>query len=484
MERGQTGYIDDVSLRPDLVVPGTGEAGGFRSLIATPFRLGGRIVGAVEAYSRSPRKWTVDDFKVIEWLSHQASLVLETLDLQRQLDRRRREAEDASMRKTRFLAAVSHDVRTPANAINLLAELTVRAGECPSRVDEVPELARELKANAAALVELVSDVLDVARFDTGRLELEISTFSLSALVNREVNQLRAVAAAKGLSLSLEKPTDAEPVHLRTDRMKLSRVVTNIVANAIKFTQDGGVTVLCRPLPTGHVEIAVSDTGVGIPVDTQPHIFDEFFQMTNPARDRTKGTGLGLAICKRLADAIGCTLTVDSTPGTGTTFTITIPPALVASPAPDAPTVTVPHPAGPTGAAPRPLTGLQILLVEDHHPTRRATARLLASAGATVIQAETGTAAIHLLRHESPHVLLLDLMLPDIDGSEVLKSLRTRRPESLRTIFAVSGDCTDRRAEQVKALGADGLIPKPVNIHTLVQRLASAAAGEREAQLVS
>jgi two-component system, cell cycle response regulator CtrA len=130
---------------------------------------------------------------------------------------------------------------------------------------------------------------------------------------------------------------------------------------------------------------------------------------------------------------------------------------------------------PTPLAAKPLEGMPILLVEDHPPTRRATARLLAGFGAIVLQAETGNEALQMLREKSPRVLLLDLMLPDIDGSEVLKFLRESPNRSLRLIFAVSGDVTPERAEQVKGLGANDLIPKPVNIEHLVRRISAEVA---------
>jgi signal transduction histidine kinase len=244
--------------------------------------------------------------------------------LQRELDARRREAEEASVRKTRFLAAVSHDIRTPANAISLLAELIRRTAANPALVGEVTELAREMHESAMSLVNLLGDVLDVARFDSGKIEVQESDVSVGELLAEEYRRMQPLAREKGVSLEFVPPP--EPITVRSDRIKLSRVVGNLLGNAIKFTERGAVRLeACRD-GDGWANVRVADTGIGIAPQHQSHIFDEFFQLGNPERDRNKGSGLGLAICKRLVDAMGGRISVVSTPGQGSTFTVSLPPA--------------------------------------------------------------------------------------------------------------------------------------------------------------
>jgi signal transduction histidine kinase len=305
------------SVETDMYLPGN------RRLImlinAAPIRRDGRLIGAVGAFvDITPQK-----------------------ELQRELDIRRREAEEASVRKTRFLAAVSHDIRTPANAISLLAELIRRSAANPALAADVPGLALELHGSAMSLVNLLGDVLDVARFDSGKVELQETDFALDALFADEYRQLSPLARDKGLTLEYVPPDP--PVWLRADRIKLSRVLGNLVGNAIKFTDRGSVRVTASAVThedgaTG-VEIRVSDTGIGIPPDAQRHIFDEFFQLRNPERDRNKGTGLGLTICNRLVDAMGGRLSVQSAVGEGSTFTITLPGSCITSPPPATPAAT-------------------------------------------------------------------------------------------------------------------------------------------------
>jgi signal transduction histidine kinase len=245
--------------------------------------------------------------------------------LQRELDLRRREAEEASVRKSRFLAAASHDIRTPANAISLIAELIKRTADNPKLAGEIPELAQEMHASAMSLVNLVTNVLDVTRFESGKLELQETEFPLAALLEEEVRQTLPLAQAKGLDFELQEPPAS--LWLLTDRVKLGRVMGNLLGNAIKFTDAGAVRVTTRRTEAGDVEINVTDTGIGISAEHQEKIFDEFFQLFDP--QRSKGSGLGLAICKRLVEALGGMLTVDSTPGKGSTFTVTLPPTSVA-----------------------------------------------------------------------------------------------------------------------------------------------------------
>jgi signal transduction histidine kinase len=243
-----------------------------------------------------------------------------------ELDRRRREAEEASSRKTRLLASVSHDIRTPANAINLLAEVLRRAADNPALAVQVPDMAQRLQANARSLVELVSDVVDSVRLDSGRLDLQESTFVLNDLLAGHCRDLLPLAQAKQLRLELAAPEP--PIWLRADRGKLTRVLSNLVGNAIKFTETGGVTVSAALSAGGAALVHVRDTGVGIAPEQRERIFDEFAQLHNPERERTKGWGLGLAICRRLLDVMGGSITVESAPNQGSVFTVCLPPRCV------------------------------------------------------------------------------------------------------------------------------------------------------------
>ncbi len=461
MQENRTAYLEDIALRPDLEVPMPADGRILRSVLASPLRVDDTVIGVIKVYSTDRREWTEEQFRIVEWLAAQSSLLLEAAKLQQELDQRRREAEDASIRKTRFLAAVSHDVRTPANAISLLAELISRSAADPAYAAEVPELARDLKVSAQSLVELVSDVLDLARYDSGRLDVQISRFPLWQLIDGEVHQLLPLAQAKGLILSAQN--DAGDLILDTDRMKLARVLKNVVGNAIKFTDRGSVEVTSALRVDGDIEISVNDTGIGISREHQAHIFDEFFQLRNPERDRSKGSGLGLAICRRLVEAIGASLQVESTPGEGSVFRLVMPASLRVLEGGSSER----GGNGESECVHNSLVGVRILLVEDHQTTRVMTSRLLAQEGAVVLEAGSGSQALEILEQDTPQVVLLDLMLPDMDGSEIIRAIRKKRPDSLRCVFAVSGDVTAARLEELRTLGVDEVMSKPIDINRLV-----------------
>ncbi len=248
----------------------------------------------------------------------------------RETELHRLNAVETADRKTRFLAAVSHDIRTPANAINLLAELLLQTanGQTASHGndDDHAEMIRDLRSNALCLTRLVGDVLDVTRFELSEAVLHQVDFRLSEFLQDEVRQHLPSADEKGIDIAVEAPFELE---LRTDRVKLGRVLSNLLGNAIKFTNAGGITVTSSLIPAGGWRLSVRDTGIGIDPENLPRIFDEFFQIKNPARDRAKGSGLGLAIARRLTEALGGKLTVESKVGVGSTFTVTLPANVIA-----------------------------------------------------------------------------------------------------------------------------------------------------------
>jgi signal transduction histidine kinase len=242
------------------------------------------------------------------------------------LDRRRQEAEEASGRKSRFLASVSHDIRTPVNAINLMAEVVRRTAENPLLATQIPDLAQRLQANALSLADLLSEVLDISTFETGRIKVHESEFSLNELLAEECRRLLPLAQAKALQLAAEPPDP--PLWLRTDRTKLARILTNLVSNAIKFTDAGAVTITAALTLNGAL-IHVRDTGVGMAPEHLERIFGEFAQLRDPDRDPNEGWGLGLAICRRLIGLIGGDITVESRSGHGSVFTVRLPVSSVA-----------------------------------------------------------------------------------------------------------------------------------------------------------
>ncbi len=377
-------------------------------------------------------------------------------------------ASEISRRKTRFLAAVSHDVRTPANAIALSAELIGRISGNPSMASMMPEVAEGLKRSSRNLVELVSDVLDLTRFDSGRIDVELQEFRLKDFLEKEVQQHALAAQQKGLTLKIEPLS--ENLLICTDRLKLARIFGNLMANAVKYTETGSVTIRTERAAKS-ILVEVIDTGVGIPKRHLDDIFDEYFQLSNKERDRQKGSGLGLAICRRLAEALRCRLSVSSVLGQGSTFGVEIPNV---SPAGEAEDLSFGGRLAPSGArldkvTPR-LEGLRVLLVEDHELTRTSMQQILQDEGATVSGVSEGAAVVEALLRESPDVLLLDLMLPDMDTIEILERVRGAKHNHAFKILVISADLSPTTVESARALGAESFLVKPIPVDTLIELL--------------
>ena len=228
------------------------------------------------------------------------------------------------MRKSRLLASISHDIRTPLTTINLMADVIRHTADDPALAARMPELAQSLQTNALSMADMVSDVLDISAIDSGRVTVHKSEFVLDELIAQERTSLEPMARAKRLSLDFV--SGHPPVRLRTDKVKLARVLRNLMTNAIKFTETGGVSVSIAAAAGQSVLIEVSDTGIGIAPENLQLIFGEFAQLRASNDDDKRGWGLGLAISRRLAGMLGGTITVESLPGRGSTFTVHLPGA--------------------------------------------------------------------------------------------------------------------------------------------------------------
>ena len=245
-----------------------------------------------------------------------------------ELERRRREVEAVSRRKTQLLASISHDIRTPIHAISLMAEILRRTARAPTGEARLPAIARRLQSQALAAAELLSEVIDLAAFDAGQVALHTSRFDVNEMLAEQAQRMAPLAEEKGLVLELD--TDAVPLLACTDRLKLGRIVGNLVGNAVKFTEHGVVSLRSRRDDEGRLHVSVADTGCGIAAGSLDSIFGEFCQEDAAATRTGSGWGLGLAICRRLTLLLEGELRVESAPGKGSTFTVVLPASVCAA----------------------------------------------------------------------------------------------------------------------------------------------------------
>lgn len=358
---------------------------------------------------------------------------------------------EASQLKTNFLSTMSHELRTPLNSVIALSGVLGRrlAGHIP---DEEYSYLEVIARNGKHLLALINDILDISRIEAGREEVAFTTFDAGHLVADVLGMIQPQAQQKGVEL-LQRP-GAPGLLVTSDADKCRHIVQNLVANAVKFTEKGKVEVVAQ-CDGSKLTVTVSDTGIGIDASQLEHIFTEFRQADSSTSRRYGGTGLGLAIAKKYAKMLGGDIAVSSVLGKGSTFTLSLP-SLPAEPTASCPVPAVPRPLPPPPGAP----AKTILLVEDSEPAIIQLKDFLEESGYQTMVARGGGEALGLVARHVPDAMILDLMMPGIDGFEVLKTLREAEPTANVPVLILTARHISK--EELKLL-------KRNNVHQLVQK---------------
>ncbi|HLO75177.1 MAG TPA: ATP-binding protein [Magnetospirillum sp.] len=365
-----------------------------------------------------------------------------------------RAAVVASQAKSAFLANMSHELRTPMTGVLGMADIL-----CRTRLDaEQTEILNTMRSSAHTLLTILNDVLDFSTIDSGGMRLHPTDFELARVVGDTVRLLTPGAVEKGLRLDAVVTPDC----LRWvygDPARLQQVLFNLISNAVKFTDHGGVIVRVQP-QGGAVTFAVEDTGIGIAPDDLAPLFQPFTQADASTTRRHGGIGLGLAIAKRLIGLMGGELAATSTPGQGSVFhfTIAFPPGSPpASQEPEAPPAHQPR--------------LRLLLAEDNPVNQTLLIRLLESAGHTVTLAQHGAQALELASQRQFDAVLMDMQMPVMDGETATKLIRMLPGEQARLpIVALTADAVEEHRQRYQAAGLDALLTKPVAPEVLFRTL--------------
>ncbi|WP_309889853.1 ATP-binding protein [Archangium sp.] len=322
----------------------------------------------------------------------------------------------ASDMKTRFISNVSHELRTPISSILTLSRLLLDHIDGPLNGEQEKQVLF-IRKSGEALQELIDDLLDLAKIESGRVEVRPTRFSVAELFGALRGMLRPLRVHEGVSLAFEEAEGLPELH--TDERKLSQILRNLISNALKFTQRGEVRVSAAPGPRqGTVVFSVHDTGVGIAPEDQERIFEEFVQVEGPHQQGVKGTGLGLPLSRRLAELLGGALDVHSQPGEGSTFQ-----AVVASDYTQRQGAKGEEDAGSQSLEQETSNARTVLIIDDDEVARYLVQRLLAEASLQFREASSGGEGLRLAGEMRPAAILLDMSLPDMDGSEVLEALR-------------------------------------------------------------
>ncbi len=343
----------------------------------------------------------------------------ELTELNAELEQQKRQLGEASRLKSAFLANMSHELRTPLNSVIALSGVLGRR-LTKTLPDEEREYLEVIERNGRQLLSLINDILDLSRIEAGREEVSLAHFSMHLVVNEVVAMVAPLAQEKGLTL--ESTVDDKLPGLRSDPVKVRHILQNLVGNGVKFTERGSVRVSsgCDGV---RLWVAVQDTGIGIEPTQLPFIFEEFRQVDGSASRQHGGTGLGLAIARKYATLLGGRLEVASKPGEGSTFTLTLPLSLAVGDAGGH--LALPRTMTPRAAPSAAGKGQRILLVEDNDPAAVQITDVLEATGYRVRRARGGVEALAMVDAERPDAVILDLMMPGMDGFEVLRSMRAR-----------------------------------------------------------
>ena len=381
-----------------------------------------------------------------------------------------RREKSASAAKSSFLAVMGHEIRTPLNAIMGSAELLRRTNLSMDQRENV----ETMLDGGQVLTDLLNDLLDLSKIEAGKLEIEDLPIETSDLIRNIERLWRPRADDKGLDFTVEIAANA-PAGFMGDPTRIRQVVFNLISNAVKFTERGGVTLRIEPVETDGddqtdetpltLRFSVIDTGCGMDTPTLERVFLPFQQADSSTARHHGGTGLGLSICRRLSELMGGELTATSTPGEGSAFRLTLPVETVA--------VEDKQDDAEDDAEHAP--AMTFLCVDDHPVNRRLVGALLQPGGHDVILAQSGAEAIDLYDIAEPDIVLMDISMPEMDGVEA--TARLRADGATAPIIALTGNVTDDDRARYLAAGMNDMVAKPIEPRALYAALSRAIASQ-------
>jgi len=480
-QHGQPAIVPDVRLDPRYiaVAPDT------RSELCVPLAAGPFITGVINVESTQPDAFTDDDLRLMSTLASNLAVLVERARLfeeveaaRVELQQRAEALEEANVRlqeldrlKSQFLANMSHELRTPLNSIIGFSEVLLDGlvGEMPP---EQRECIQDIHASGEHLLNLINDILDLSKIEAGHVTLEPTTFDVRGLLLEVRATITPLIEKKSQTLTLEQAESLPP--LTADHFRLKQILLNLLSNAHKFTPpEGHITISCDLADPATMIFSVTDTGIGIKPEDQEIIFEEFRQADGSTTREIEGTGLGLAISKRLVEMHGGRIWVESDYGHGSTFSFLLP--LAGPPTTEA---------GSSDETAPPSDNKTVLVVEDDRQFSNLLALYLRQEGYMPVQHYSGAGVLHLARELRPALITLDIILPDQDGWDVLRTLKSDRQVKDIPVLVIS---VMENSELALSLGAVDYLLKPMrrdDLQTLLNRLATRKPTTRMAKVLA
>jgi signal transduction histidine kinase/ActR/RegA family two-component response regulator len=423
---------------------------GWRSVVAVPMLREERIIGSLVVRRKVTGDFTEETLDLLETFASQSALALLNAQLFTALQERSAQLEVASRHKSEFLASMSHELRTPLNAVLGFSEVLLERmfGDINERQEEY---LRDIHSSGKHLLELLNEILDLSKVEAGQMELEFTSIDVPAALEYAASMLRERATAHSIDLRVELGERVGAVE--ADELRFKQVVLNLVSNAVKFTPDGGSVVIWADEVDADLHVSVKDTGVGIPVQDRERIF-ESFQQGGRGASREEGTGLGLTLSRRIVELLGGRMWLESEVGVGSTFGFSIP---------------IRRGRGKIQREGQPQASASIVMIEDDRASLDLLAAYLSGAALRVTTTRDGQSGLDAVRRDRPSAVLLDIVLPGIDGWAVLQELKSEADTKDIPVIVVS--IVDERSRGA-AMGAAAYLVKPVSRDDLLAALAA------------
>jgi signal transduction histidine kinase len=462
------------------------------SALITPLRMRDQILGTLALFRYDPEQpaFTADDLTLAQDLADRAALAIENVRLFGQLSAERallaervaertvelRQANAELARATRlkdeFLANMSHELRTPLTAILGRTELLQEEIYGPLTTRQVESL-DSIEASGRHLLSLINDILDLSKIEAGKIEIEPMPILVDALCRASLQMITQSARARRISLNTTYDSQVSIIY--GDERRVKQILVNLLTNAVKFTPEGGAIGLeVQGNPQAHtVSFTVWDTGIGIAADQIGQLFQPFMQIDHGLNRQYEGTGLGLSLVQRLTEAHGGSVDVESAPGAGSRFCVTLPWPAEIRPASGA--LSAGEPSHPLAQAPlrselrEPSAGYlaaHILLAEDNEENSQVVVEYLCAHGFSVTVARNGFEALLWAEEARPAIILMDIQMPGMDGLETIRRIRANEQLAGVPIIALTALAMPGDRERCLAAGADDYLAKPVSLSRL------------------
>lgn len=440
---------------------------GVRAYACHPLMSQGRVLGTLSFGTRSRNSFSDDELSLMKAVADQVSIAMQRNLMEGRLRQAKQAAEAASHTKSRFVANMSHELRTPMTGVLGMLDLALQTDDNAERTEYI----RTAQRSAGSLLRILNDVLDLAKVEAGKFSLDPKPFALRACVSQTVEIIMPEVRRKGLELTMQVDEQL-PEHVLGDQVRLRQVLTNLVGNAVKFTERGGVQIALRSggcPPDGSIEVSFSvrDTGIGIPEDKRHLLFYSFSQLDDSDTRNHGGTGLGLAISKEIIERMGGRITLESEGGKGSCFSFSVRLGVAdVVPEETRPAIT------PVPISPEAGKGRRLLVAEDDPTIRQVLGTMLARVGYEVEFAEDGIQAVARWQGALFDMVIMDVQMPRVNGFEATRNIRDIEVErgGRVPILAMTAHAMKDDEQRCIDAGMDDYISKPIDFRECLNKI--------------